>query len=259
MIKIWNKSVWLGLVAMSICFRAFSYNVSDELIRQGNQLLGEYKDYEALQKFEEVLTLNARHYQALHKISLLHSRIGARFSDELQKTEHFTLAKTYAERALRVNHLGADANYVMALAINNLSFVSGARARIAALKEIKSYLDVALAADPQHASAWQLLGRWHFKVANFNVLECTLSKVLNGCAKEQASNIVAVSCLQKAIAFDPNNLNHYYDLAVVFNTNKKKEQSIGVLHQALNLQPVTSEDLELSRRCKALLAQISSS
>lgn len=259
MIKVWSKSISVWLAVMCICFRAFSFNTSDELVRAANLLLGEYKEYEALQKFEEVLIHEPTHYEALYKTSLLHSRIGSRYADEMQKSEHFVLAKTYAEKALQENRLGADANYVMALALSNLSFVSGAKARIAYLKEIRSHIDVALAANANYAPAWQLLGRWHYKVANFNIIECTISKVLNGCAKEEASNTAAVSCMQKAIALDPANINYYHDLAVIYKDMKAKDQSLTILQQAISLQPITAEDLELSRRCKALLSEMNPS
>ncbi len=150
--------------------RAFSFNASDELIREANQLLVEYKDAEALHKFEEVLVVDPAHYEALQKISLLHSRIGLRYLDESRKSEHFVLAKTFAEKALKVNQAGAEANYVMALAISNLSFVSSPKTRILYLKEIKSYLDQALAINSNYADAWQLLGRWHYKVVTQNFL-----------------------------------------------------------------------------------------
>ncbi|QNF35041.1 hypothetical protein HUW51_20820 [Adhaeribacter swui] len=259
MIKVWNKFAGVWLVMMLCCYQAFSFNASDELVREANQLLGEYKDAEALQKFEEVLVVVPHHYEALYKISLLHSRIGLRYSDESQKSEHFLLAKNFAEKALEVNKHGSESNYVMALAISNLSFVSGAKARIGNLKTIKSYLDKSLAANPKNANAWQLLGRWHFKVANLNILECTISKILNGCAKTEASNALAVSALKKAIALDPNNLTYYYDLAVVYRETKEIDESIAVLQNATQLQPITSEDLELSRRCKVMLNELSPS
>ncbi|PSR53022.1 hypothetical protein AHMF7605_05510 [Adhaeribacter arboris] len=259
MIKVWNKSIGVWLVLLCICFRAFSNNTSDELVREANQLLGEYKDAEALQKFEEVLVVNPEHYEALYKISLLHSRIGLRYADELQKGEHFILAKDFAEKALKIKKQGAESNYVMALAIANLSFVSGTKARISNLKEIKSHLDKALAANPNYASAWQLLGRWHYKVANMNVFECTISKLVKGCTKSEASNLQAVNCFQKAIKLDGKNLNYYYDLAIVYREMKEIDQSIAILQNALQVQPVTSDDLELSRRCKVMLNDLSPS
>lgn len=259
MVNVGKKSVFLWLAMVCFCFRVFALSSSDELIREANQLLIEYKDSEALQKFEEVLIANPNHYEALHKISLLHSRIGLRYADESQKSEHFLKAKEYAEKALAINKIGAESNYVMALAISNVSFVSGAKARIASLKEIRNHLDIALATNPEYADAWQLLGRWYFKVANFNFLECTISKLLNGCSKEQASNSLAVACLKRAIELAPENLSTYYDLAVVYREMEALDESIVVLQKAVNVQPFTSEDLEISRRCKAMLSAISPS
>lgn len=259
MIQVWQKSVSLWVIMMCLCVRAFSFNASDELVREANQLLIEYKDAEALQKFEEVLIADPKHYEALHKVSLLHSRIGLRYSDESQKSEHFLLAQDFAEKALKVNSIGAESNYVMALSITNVSFVSGAKARIASLKEVRNHLDIALATNPNYADAWQLLGRWYFKVANFNFFESAISKLLNGCSKQQASNSLAVACLKRAIELAPDNISFYYDLAVVYQEMNALDQSIAVLQNATNVQPFTTEDLELSRRCKAMLNAISPS
>jgi hypothetical protein len=40
---------------------------------------------------------------------------------------------------------------------------------------------------------------------------------------------------------------------------KEIEESIAVLQNAAQLQPITSEDLELSRRCKVMLNELSPS
>jgi len=180
-------------------------------------------------------------------------RIGSRFTDETQKLQFFTAAKEHAQKALEVNPNGADGHYVMAASLNNLSMVTGLKDQIINLKIIKKHLDKALAIDPQHAQAWQLLGRWHYKAANLNILECTASKLLIGGVPVGASNYNAIQSLQNAIKYDPQNISSYYDLAIIYRDMKNKEKSIEVLEKAITLQLVTADDLELSRRCKAML------
>lgn len=228
----------------------------DDLLKEANSLLGQYKDSEALEKFKLVLLDNPDHYEALYKASLLNSRIGGRYIDETEKLQYFTSAKVYAESALQVQPNGADSHYAMALAINNLSMVSGAKDRLMSLAIIKEHLDKALRANPEHAAAWQLLGRWYYKAANLNLLETTASKFLTGSAPVGASNYRAIEALQKSITINPLNISGLYDLAIIYHDINQTRQSIQVLQEALKLNLLTSEDLEISRRCKAMLQQI---
>jgi len=240
--------IWLACVS-----QAFASLPSDDLLKEANQLYQEFKDGEALKKFQMVLTQQPNSYEALYKICLLDLRIGSRFTDETQKLQFFTAAKEHAQKALEVNPQGADAHFVMAAALSNLSMVTGFKDRIVNLKSIKKHLDQALAYNPQHAAAWQLLGRWHYKVANLNVVECAASNFLMGGAPVGASNYNAIESLQKSLQYDPQNISSYYDLAIIYRDMKNKEKSISILEKAVKLQLVTSDDLELSRRCKAML------
>jgi regulator of microtubule dynamics protein 3 len=251
------RVIILGVSAwLAVAGQALASLPSDELLKEANRLYKEYKDGDALQKFELVLAQDPQNYEALYKLSLLDLRIGYRFQDETQKIQFFTLAKEYAQKALDVNSQGADAHYAMAAALNNLSVVTGIKERLIAMREVKEHLDKALAINPAHADAWQLLGRWHYKVANLNFFECTASKLLSGGVPVGASNYNAVEALQKSIQYNPENISSYYDLATIYRNMKNSVKSIEVLEKAIKLQLVTSDDLELSRRCKAMLHEL---
>ncbi|WP_150087632.1 tetratricopeptide repeat protein [Adhaeribacter rhizoryzae] len=238
---------------LAVAGHALASLPSDELLKEANRLYLEYKDGEALQKFELVLTHDPNNYEALYKLSLLDLRIGTRFSDETQKNQFFTSALDYAQKALAVNANGAYAHYAMAAALNNLSVISGVKERMVKIRKVKEHLDKALALNPMHAEAWQLLGRWHYKVANLNFFECTASKLTGGGMQVGASNYKAIQSLNKSIQCNPANISSYYDLAIIYRDMKNTAKSVEVLERAITLQLVTSDDLELSRRCKALL------
>jgi len=243
--------VWLAFVG-----HTFASAPIDDLLKEANDLYNQYKDSEALVKYQLVLLDNPEQYEALYKASLLESRIGARYSDETEKIQHFTSAKVYAESALQVKPNGADSHYAMALAITNLSLVSGPKDRLVNLSSIKDHVDKALLFNPAHAAAWQLLGRWHYKVANLNFLEVTAAKFFTGEIPKGANNYKAIEALKKSIVQDPLNISGFYDLAIIYKDTKQIEQSILVLQEAIKLNLITSEDLEISRRCKALLQEI---
>lgn len=245
-------SAWLAFASYATCASV----PADELIKEANQLFKQFKDREALEKFQMVLLQQPSNYEALYKTSMLHTRIGLRYADETEKLEYLTAAKGYAEMALAANEEGADGHYVFALATHNLSIVSGAKERLLNIRLVKSHLEKALRLNPQHAGAWQLLGRWHYKVANFNFLETAAAELLINGVPRGASNEKAIEAIHNSITFDPHNISGYYDLAVIYRDMKLKEESAAILQNALSLKLITSEDLEISRRCKALLLSL---
>jgi tetratricopeptide (TPR) repeat protein len=243
---------WLVFASYAAC----ASGPADELIKEANQLFKQYKDREALEKFQLVLLQQPNNYEALYKTSLLTTRIGLRYADETEKLEYLTAAKGYAEMALAANEEGADSHYAFALAVHNLSIVSGAKERILNIRLVKSHLEKALRLNPLHPGAWQLLGRWHYKVANFNFMETAAAELLIKGVPRGATNEMAIEAIQKSITYDPQNISGYYDLAIIYRDMKRKEESVAILQHALALKLVTSEDLEISRRCKALLLSL---
>ena len=226
-----------------------------ELLQEANLFYADSKDNLALQKFEEVLKLEPTCYEALWKSSLLNSRIGNRYSDVISKINYFDKAWVFADQALCAFE-GAEANYVMALAVYNKALALNVKERMQNSKVIKFYLDEAVCANPSYSDAWQLIGRWHFKNANLNMAEKSAVNLFFGGIPLEASNEQAVEALQNAIKFNPNNISYYFDLACVYRELEKEDMSMALLQDAANLKLLTSEELEISRRCKAMLEEM---
>ena len=239
-----------------IAFKATAETGPVSKLQEINQLMKAYKDTEALQKCQQVLFTDSLNYEVLCKTSVLHCRIGNRYTDETRKSDYFAGAKKYAEKALKLKPHAAEANYVMALAISNLATTTDAKARIAATFEIKEYLDHTLKANSKHAGAWHLLGRWHFRVANFNLAEATAANVFFGGVPQGATNEQAIEAINQAIKLEPQNLIYHYDLARIYKETKNDEACLQVLNEAICIAPATTEDLEISRRCKLMMSQM---
>ncbi|MEJ8802054.1 hypothetical protein [Pontibacter sp. H249] len=229
---------------------------NDKLLQRAEELLGSYRDSEALVVYEKILEEASENYIALCRASYLHSKISERYTDETKKLEHAAKARTYANRAYALNPTDAESNYVMALSLGCQALVSGPRERLTSINELKSFVDAALAADAEHAGAWHILGRWYFKMANLNFAEKAASKVLFGGICGTATNKDAADAIERAIVYNPKNIRYYYDLAQVYNEMKDKEACISTLTKALTLTDLeTKEELELSRRCKIMLRE----
>jgi len=247
--------VMLFVIAAGQDARAASSKV-EILLQEANKLFADSKDNLALEKFEEALHVEPKCYEALWKASLLNSRIGNRYSDLMSKMRYFENAWHYADAALCVDSADADANYVMALAVYNKSLASGVKERMQRSKVIKYFLDEALKAKSDHADALQLLGRWHFKNANLSLAERSAVNLFFGGVPLGASNEQAIEALQKAIKYNPSNVSYYYDLACVYREIENPDLSMAMLQEAINLKAVTSEEMEVSRRCKAMLQEM---
>ena len=226
------------------------------LLEEANVLYANAKDNLALQKFEEVLELEPACYEALWKASLLNSRIGNRYDDVFSKLNYFEKAWSYADAAQCAMPGYAEGNYAMALAVYNKALALNVKERMANTKVIKFYLDEALCAKPDFADAWQLLGRWHFKNANLNLAERSAVNLFFGGVPLDASNEQAVEALQNAIKHNPNNISYYFDLACIYRELEKEDMSQALLQDAISLKLLTSEELEISRRCKAMLEEL---
>lgn len=228
---------------------------SDQLLQQAKQLLNSYKDSEALLLYEQVLEIAPDNFEALCKASFLHCRIGDRYTDETSKINHFIKAKQYAQQAYALNPDEAESNYVMALSTGAEAMVAGPRQRLIDINEMKGFVDAALARDNRHAGAWHIMGRWYFKMANLNLAEKIASKMLFDGICGEATNEEAAKALENAVAYDPENIQYYFDLANVYAEMRNSRACIATLEKAMLLTYETKEELELSRRCKLMLQQ----
>ena len=227
----------------------------EKLLQRAEQLLIKYKDSEALVVYEQVLESSPENYVALCKASYLHCRISERYPDETKKLEHISKARSYANRAYALKPYDAEANYVMALSLGAQALVSGPKERLGNIHEVKSFLDAALAANAEHAGAWHILGRWHFKMANLNFAEKAASKFFFGGVCGVSTNKAAAEAIEKAILYNPNNIRYYYDLALIYNEMKDNDACVATLTKALDLTLDTKEEMEISRRCKIMLKE----
>ncbi|WP_210116023.1 tetratricopeptide repeat protein [Hymenobacter wooponensis] len=216
----------------------------------------QYHDSEALAKYEQVLVKAPATYEALWQAAILSVRIGARYTDETRKSAYFSAARLYANRALVVRSEGAEGHYAEALALGNQATLLGARGRLLAYKEMKSHVFKAVARRPDWAEAWQMLGRWHYRVDHYNLLERGFSRLFLGGMPSGAGTRKAIDALVRAHELAPKRIEFCYDLARVHLNQGQRSRAVAVLQEAMELKPVTAEELETSRRCRRMLEQL---
>lgn len=222
-------------------------------LRQAAALQARYKDSEALAQYQEALRLNARNYVGLWRAAVLSVSIGNRYSDETRKKAYFSAARDYATRAVAVHPLGGESNYALALALFSEAGLLSARDRLRIFKELRTPVLLAVEHRPDLPEAWQLLGRWHYRVAHYNVLEKTFSRIFLGGYPQGASTRKAIAALEKARQLDSTRIQYCYDLARIYKYQGLRRRAIRVLEEAIKLPTYTSEDLTMNRLCQQML------
>jgi tetratricopeptide (TPR) repeat protein len=130
-----------------------------------------------------------------------------------------------------------------------------ARDRLRLFKELQNPVMLAVVRRPDLPEAWQLLGRWHYRVAHYNTLEKLFSQVVLGGVPRSASTDQAIAALEKARALAPERIQYTYDLARIYKyQGHHRRYAIALLQQAIRQPTYTSEDLVMNRLCVQLLA-----
>jgi len=225
-------------------------------LRQAASLQASYKDSEALAQYQAALKINGQHYESLWRAAVLSVSIGTRYSDETRKKAYFDAAHQYADRALALQPEGGESNYAMALALFSEAGLISARDRLRLFKQLRSHVFLAAERRPDLPEAWQLLGRWYYRVAHYNVLEKTFSRIFLGGYPQGATSKKALDALEKARELDPSRIQYYYDLARMYKYQGRRRPAIAVLQAAIKLPTYTSEDLTMNRLCQQLLPSL---
>lgn len=220
---------------------------------QAAALANTFKDSESLGVFQEILKLDPAHYLALWQAAVLSVKIGTRYTDETRKSAYFDAARQYAERALVLRPEGGESNYAMALAMFNQATLYKAGARLEAFRDLRSHVYLATERRPDLPEAWQLLGRWQYRLAHYNLLERLYSKLVLGGMPSGGDSREAMADLEKAVQLGPQSLPFHYDLARMCNYQGRRRRAIAILQAAQQISPITSEDLVILRSCRKML------
>ncbi|MBF9238982.1 hypothetical protein I2I05_16390 [Hymenobacter sp. BT683] len=220
---------------------------------QASTLVNQFKDSEALAVYQEVLKTNPTHYLALWQAAVLSVKIGARYSDETRKAAYFDAGRQYGDRALLLRPEGGESNFAVALALFNQATLYKAGARLKAFDDLRSHVYLATQNRPDLPQAWQLLGRWQYRVAHYNLLERVYSNLVLGGVPSGGDSRKAMEALEKARSLAPTNLQFCYDLARMYQYQGRRRLAIQTLRDAEKISPITSEDLVISRLCRQML------
>lgn len=243
-------------LATTPCLAAAPDSARQLLLQGAAALRAAYRESEALGEYEQLLGRAPATYEALWQAAVLSVRIGNRYTDETRRLTYYAAARLYANRALVVCPEAAEGHYAAALVLAAEAPLQPLRSRLLAYREMRPHVYRATEQLPNWADAWQLLGRWQYRIDHYSLPERLYSRFLLGGVPEGGSTLQAIESLRRAYELEPGRIEFGYDLARVYLNRSQYARARTVLTAALRLAPVTAEEFVLNRRCELLLAQL---
>lgn len=225
------------------------------LLRQGAQLEAEFREEEALPKYQEVLRLQPRQVLALCRCSDLSCRIGNRQRDKEKKVPFFKSGYAYAKAAYALDSTNSEVNIVMAFSLARMALIQSGKERVASANAIKRFAENSVRYDPKNYKAYHILGRWHYEVSGLSAIERTLARWFFG-ALPPASLDSAIGFYEKSKALKPDFLLNYYELARCYRRAGEKEKAIRLLRQMEGLKDQMYDDRQVRLDGRELLKDL---
>lgn len=249
------KTVFSCIIALLLSSSLFAQQDINTLIREADRLEAIPNEKAAFTKFKEALKVHPANIYALTKCSELCSRIGKREKTKATRDSYYEAAKIYAGTALKINPASSDANAVMAIALGRTALEKSGKEKMAAVKDIKTYGELAAKYDPHNFKAWHILGKWYYEVSNLNMFERAAAKVFYG-GLPSASLKESITYYEKAKALNANFLLNYLELAKAYKRNDEDAKAINLLKIMPALANQTEDDALIKEEGRKLLKQL---
>ena len=228
----------------------------------GRDLLREAREAEARLDSRQALELYLRLQAESPGDASIAQKIARQYSDLIvdqssvaEKKRHALAALEWSERAARLNP--ADAVNVLSVAISQgqLATHSDTRTKVEFSRLVKEEAERALALDPGYAWAHHVLGRWHREVADLGATARVFVRLFYG-ALPPASVGEAVSHLERAVALEPTELNHWLELGFARAAAGQRDQARAAWEHGLAMPSRGKHDEPAKQRARAALAKL---
>lgn len=189
---------------------------NEEMVQKALNLKSELRFEESLNLTKQLLKTDSNNFPLLNNASYLYSKLGFSKPTTEQKTGFYKQAEYLALKAVKINPKSPEAHYSYLVALGRLTELASNKQKIRNAKIIRAECETILQLQPQTAGVWHILGRWHREIAGLNSFERFMIDKLMGGMPEGGSYDEAIICFTKAINFEPENIFHYYELALSY-------------------------------------------
>ena len=121
-----------------------------------------------------------------------------------EKAAWFVSGEGLARRCVALYPDSTEAHFFLAVAIGQVTKVTGGKRRIELSKDVQREAEATLALDPKHAGAMHILGRWNYEIAGLGWFSKVAAKIVYGGVPPGASYEQAKEWFERAIAIRPD-------------------------------------------------------
>jgi tetratricopeptide (TPR) repeat protein len=156
--------------------------------------------------------------------------------DSAKRMPYYTKAVDYAQKAVAIDSTNASCHTWYAAALAVKADKTGAKEKVRRAAEIKRELDKALALNPHDDVAWSILGSYHHQISNIGWFSRLVGSTFIG-GMPEGNRKAAEHAFKKAISLNPRAIRHFYELALLYMDEGRKEEALQIL-QAASKKPV---------------------
>jgi tetratricopeptide (TPR) repeat protein len=196
----------------------------DELVKQGDVYDLKFNPKEALKFYLPAEELEPKNVQVLLRIARQYRHEMADACDLKEKVRLSEIGLNYARRAVALAPKDSEAHLSIAICYAKSLELYDNQKKMAALRQVKTSADEAIALDSDNDLAWYILGRWHERVADLGGLKRKVAELAYG-SLPTATNDEAAKCFCKAISINPNRCVYYVDLGITYAAMEKKAEA----------------------------------
>lgn len=214
----------------------------DALIAEGDMLWEALRPEAALERYTAALQADPQRAETWWKTARAQVDVAKQLVHEADRDRRdsiFGVARAYAQSALNLDGVDADAHFVLALVLGQQSRTRGGRERVEFAREIYEAAARALELAPDHAGAEHILGAWHAEVRRLSGLTRFFAKTLLGAGfLGRGSWDSAVVHLERAVDLDPSHIFHRLELAQIYVDVSRTQEALAQLDAIVPLAPI---------------------
>ena len=227
----------------------------DELLTQGDLCDKEFRPAEALKFYLPAEKQEPENVDVLLRIARQYRHLFADTDGHDDKIKLGATGLEYAERAVSLDP--KDPETYLSVAISHVKMVPmlDSKEKMEASRQIKVFVDKAIALDPEKDLAWHILGCWHQRLAGVGMMKRTLAVLVYG-GLPSATNEEAVKCFEKAIKLKSDRLIHYIELGRTYAQMGKVAEAQMFIKKGLAMPNLGKDDPDAKVRGRETLAAL---
>lgn len=226
----------------------------DRAIKNGEEL-GKKWDYQgAVGAYEATLACNPNNFELLWRLAYNYIKLGLMAKKNADKVLLYEKAADYAAKALAVDNSKIEGHLWLAVAQGRLALLKGGKAKVVLSKNVKAEAEKALQIDPNNDAALHVMGGWNREAATLPGILKMFAKIIYG-GLPPSSKEDAVKYLEKAVAINPNSIEHHLALGKCYMAVNKWDLVKKEWAECLKLVPLDAYDKDFQEEAKTLLGE----